>query len=48
MSCRIVHGYWDVDLEILHQASSDDLPPLIEQLTAVLAELEMAERSNED
>jgi uncharacterized protein with HEPN domain len=32
-----VHGYWSVDLEILHTTASDLLPQLIGQLRAVLA-----------
>jgi uncharacterized protein with HEPN domain len=45
MRNRIVHGYWDVDLRVLHEAAVDDLPTLIDQLASVLAELE---RSRED
>jgi uncharacterized protein with HEPN domain len=43
MCNRIVHGYWDVDLQILHEAAAHDFPPLIERLAAVLAELERTE-----
>ena len=37
---RIVHGYWSIDLEILHTTAADQLPAFGEQLRAVLAELE--------
>lgn len=37
---RIVHGYWSVDVDILHAAATRDLPNLIDQLSAVLATYE--------
>lgn len=37
---RIVHGYWSVDLEILHATATDDLPGYVAQLTAVLEQLQ--------
>lgn len=37
---RIVHGYWSIDLEILHTTATEHLPGLAEQLRAVLAVLE--------
>lgn len=37
---RIVHGYFDLALAILHEAASKDLPPLVEQLTALVTRLE--------
>jgi uncharacterized protein with HEPN domain len=36
---RIVHGYWSVDVEILHTTAADDLPRFIEQLREVLVAL---------
>ena len=36
---RIVHGYWSIDLGIIHAAASDDLPGYIKQLAAVLERL---------
>jgi len=33
---RIVHGYWSIDISILHATASLDLPEYIEELTAVL------------
>lgn len=33
---RIVHGYWSIDLEILHAAASDERPAFVTQLKAVL------------
>ena len=37
---RIVHGYWSIDLEILHTTATDLLPAFVTELRAVLAELE--------
>jgi uncharacterized protein with HEPN domain len=37
---RIVHGYWSIDLEILHSTALDDLPEFVIQLRKVLDELE--------
>ena len=37
---RIVHGYWSVDLAILHATATDDLPGYVAQLTAVLDQLQ--------
>ena len=33
---RIVHGYWSVDVELLHTTATDLLPPFIDQLRAAL------------
>lgn len=33
---RIVHGYWSVDVRILHDVATQDLPVLIDQLKVVL------------
>lgn len=41
---RLVHGYWSIDLEILHTTAADLLPRFVEQLRAVLAELEREEQ----
>ena len=38
MRNRIVHVYYDVDLNVLWDTIIDDLPPLISQLRAALAE----------
>jgi uncharacterized protein with HEPN domain len=38
MRNRIVHVYDDVDLNVLWDTIIDDLPPLISQLRAALAE----------
>ena len=35
---RLVHGYYDVDLEILRSIIRSDLPPLIEQLESIVEE----------
>lgn len=37
---RIVHGYWSIDLEILHSTALDDLPEFVIQLRKVLDQLE--------
>ena len=37
---RIIHGYWSIDLEILHTTATDLLPGFITQLRGALAELE--------
>lgn len=36
---RIVHGYWSIDLEILHTTAIEQLPSMIKALRAVLVEL---------
>ncbi|MGH8774641.1 MAG: acetoacetate--CoA ligase [Jiangellaceae bacterium] len=36
---RIVHGYWSIDLEVLHTTAIDELPSLIVDLRRVLAAL---------
>ncbi len=33
---RLIHGYFDIDLDIVWAILQDDLPPLIEQLELVL------------
>jgi uncharacterized protein with HEPN domain len=40
---RIVHGYWSIDLSILHTTATDQMPAFIEQLRGVLAQLEADE-----
>lgn len=37
---RIIHGYWSVDLEVLHTTATEQLPGFAEQLRGVLAALE--------
>ncbi len=44
---RIVHGYWDISIQIIHAAATDDLPPLIESLGGVLATFESPRPSDE-
>lgn len=39
---RVVHGYWSIDLGILHTTAIDLLPGLAVRLREVLAELEAA------
>ena len=48
---RIIHGYWSIDLEILHTTATDLLPQFLEQLRDVLQALEAEEgdaRSSDD
>ncbi len=37
---RIVHGYWSVDISVLHTTTTVDLPVFTAQLRAVLADLD--------
>ena len=41
---RIVHGYWSIDLEILHTTATDLLPRFVQQLRHVLDIVEAEER----
>ncbi len=36
---RVVHGYWSIDVEILHTTATEQLPQFISDLRAVLAVL---------
>jgi uncharacterized protein with HEPN domain len=36
---RIVHGYWSIDLEVLHTTATDQLPAFTADLRRVLATL---------
>ncbi len=40
---RVVHGYWSVDVEILHTTAAEQLGTFVEQLRKVLVELETQE-----
>ena len=44
---RIVHGYWSIDLEILHTTASDQLPTFVADLRKVLNALTQDERHPE-
>lgn len=35
---RLIHGYFDVDLNVVWKIVSDDLPPLVAQLEEALSE----------
>lgn len=37
---RIVHGYWSIDLEVLHSTATDDLPVYVEQLRTVMGRIQ--------
>lgn len=36
---RIVHGYWSVDLDVIHVVAAQDLPGFAAQVMAVAADL---------
>lgn len=40
---RIVHGYWDIDVETLVATAVDDLPTMIDQLAKVIDTLQDTE-----
>jgi uncharacterized protein with HEPN domain len=35
----VVHGYWSIDVQILHTTATEQLPKFVEDLRAVLAAL---------
>lgn len=37
---RVIHGYWSIDLEIIHTTATELLPAFVEQLREALAALE--------
>ncbi|MGB3412688.1 MAG: HepT-like ribonuclease domain-containing protein [Microthrixaceae bacterium] len=37
---RVIHGYWSIDIEILHTTAKAQLPAFVDQLRQVLAHLE--------
>lgn len=37
---RVIHGYWSIDIEILHTTAEDQLPGFVDQLRHALAVLE--------
>lgn len=40
---RIVHGYWSVDMAILHETATNDLPAFVARLRDVLLALQAVE-----
>jgi uncharacterized protein with HEPN domain len=36
---RIVHGYWSIDLEVLHTTAAEQLPAFVASLRSVLSTL---------
>ena len=38
MRDRLVHGYFDVNLDVVWETVTDDLPPLIAQLEKIVAD----------
>lgn len=45
---RVIHEYFDVDMEIVETIVRDDLPALTERLEAVLREMEKPRSSGDD
>lgn len=45
---RVIHQYFDVDMEIVGAIVRDDLPPLAEQLEIILEEMEKTGGSDDD
>jgi uncharacterized protein with HEPN domain len=41
---RIVHGYWSIDVDILHPTAAELLPAFLDALRQVLAALEESDR----
>lgn len=37
---RIVHGYWDIDIEVLFATAIEDLPSMIDQLDRAIADVQ--------
>jgi uncharacterized protein with HEPN domain len=37
---RVIHGYWSIDLEVLHTTATDLLPGFVDQLQTVLEVLQ--------
>jgi uncharacterized protein with HEPN domain len=37
---RVIHGYWSIDLEVLHTTAEDQLPAFVDSLRHALAVLE--------
>ena len=35
---RIVHGYWSVDLDVIHSVAVSDLPGFVEQVRSIASE----------
>ena len=42
---RIVHGYWDIDVETLVATAADDLAPMIAELEVAVAALQKPDAS---
>lgn len=45
---RVIHQYFDVDMEIVEAIVRDDLPPLAEQLETILKEMRKTGGSDDD
>ena len=37
---RIVHGYWSVDLDVIHSVALSDLPGFVAQVRSIASELQ--------
>lgn len=44
MRNRIVHGYWNIEIETLLATAEDDLPTMIARLTDLITSLEDVEK----
>lgn len=36
---RIIHGYWSVDLDVIHAVALGDLPDFVDQICTIAAQL---------
>lgn len=45
---KIVHGYWDISIQILHNTANEVLPTFTEQLKQLLADLVLDAESASD
>jgi len=44
MRNRLIHGYVDIDFDILYQTITEDLPPLINELERILESIKISSR----
>jgi len=45
---RLVHGYWSLDLDVLHSVATGDLPGFVLQIQEVLQKFESREHGQDD
>ncbi|NOT00678.1 MAG: DUF86 domain-containing protein [Phycisphaerales bacterium] len=46
MRHRLIHGYFDVNMELVWRALTDELPPIMKRMETVIAEIERDPKSN--